>query len=103
MASQLPPEFFTKLSKQDIRAAWTQSFRLVPCLALQARVFEDMFARMDTDCSGGISFNEWVAAIAACREEERLHKRMMVHFTRLSRCMHVCLCACMYNNEWYGL
>ena len=27
---------------------------------------KDMFARMDTDCSGGISFNEWVAAIAAC-------------------------------------
>jgi len=55
VASQLPPEFFTKLSKQDIR---------------------DMFARMDTDCSGGISFNEWVAAIVNTRQEVYLTEKL---------------------------
>eukprot|EP00439_Symbiodinium_sp_Y106_P072373 s1975_g13.t1 len=49
VASQLPPEFFTKLSKQDIR---------------------DMFARMDTDCSGGISFNEWEVYLTEKLEQE---------------------------------
>ncbi|CAE7573716.1 Txnl4a [Symbiodinium natans] len=55
LASQLPPEFFSKLSKQDIK---------------------DMFARMDTDCSGGISFNEWVAAIVNTRQEVYLTEKL---------------------------
>ncbi|OLQ09144.1 hypothetical protein AK812_SmicGene7267 [Symbiodinium microadriaticum] len=55
VASQLAPEFFTKLSKQDIR---------------------DMFARMDTDCSGGISFNEWVAAIVNTRQEVYMTEKL---------------------------
>ena len=94
------PNFRSKTSGRP--GSRVQAF---PCMSEQAPVFEDMFARMDTDCSGGISFNEWVAAIATCREEGTLHKRRMMNFARLvcmsfsmSPRMHGCLFACTYRN-----
>jgi len=54
-ACQLPTEFFSKLSKKDI---------------------QDIFVQMDTDCSGGISFNEWVAALVNTRQDVYLNEKV---------------------------